>query len=40
MKLEKWVQIAEIIGAAAIVVSLVFVGLQVRVFLQKRHQRL
>jgi hypothetical protein len=30
MKLEKWVQIAEVIGAAAIVVSLVFVGFQVR----------
>ena len=30
MKLEKWALIAEIIGAAAIVISLVFVGLQVR----------
>jgi len=30
MKLEKWALIAEIVGAAAIVLSLVFVGLQVR----------
>jgi len=30
MKLEKWALIAEIVGAAAIVVSLIFVGLQVR----------
>lgn len=30
MKLEKWVQISEIIGAVAIVVSLIFVGYQVR----------
>jgi hypothetical protein len=30
VKLERWVQIAEVIGAVAIVVSLVFVGLQVR----------
>lgn len=30
MKLEKWAMIAEIVGAAAIVISLVFVGLQVR----------
>jgi hypothetical protein len=30
MKLERWALIAEIIGAAAIVVSLIFVGLQIR----------
>lgn len=30
MKLEKWALMAEIIGAAAIVLSLAFVGLQVR----------
>ena len=30
MKLEKWALIAEIVGAVAIVVSLIFVGLQVR----------
>jgi hypothetical protein len=30
MKLAKWVQIAEIVGAAAIVTSLVFVGFQIR----------
>lgn len=30
MKLEKWAQVAEIVAAVAIVVSLVFVGLQVR----------
>ena len=30
MKLEKWALIAEIIGAIAIVVSLIFVGLQIR----------
>jgi len=30
MKLEKWALTAEIIGAAAIVISLVFVGLEIR----------
>jgi hypothetical protein len=30
MKLEKWALIAEIVGAAAIVISLVFVGLEIR----------
>jgi hypothetical protein len=30
MKLEKWALIAEIVGALAIVVSLLFVGLQIR----------
>jgi len=30
MKLEKWALIAEIVGAAAIVISLIFVGLQIR----------
>ena len=30
MKLKKWALIAEIVGAVAIVVSLIFVGLQVR----------
>ena len=30
MKLDKWVQIGEITGAVAIVVSLIFVGFQVR----------
>ena len=30
MKLEKWALIAEIIGAVAIVVSLIFVGLEIR----------
>ena len=30
MKLEKWAQTAEIVGAIAIVASLVFVGLQLR----------
>jgi len=30
MKLEKWALLAEIVGAAAIVISLVFVGLEIR----------
>ncbi len=30
MKLAEWAQIAEIIGGAAIIASLVFVGIEVR----------
>jgi len=30
MKLDKWAQIAEIIGGTAIVISLIFVGFQIR----------
>ena len=30
MRLEKWALVAEIVGAIAIVISLLFVGLQVR----------
>jgi hypothetical protein len=29
LKLEKWALIAEIVGAAAVVISLVYVGIQV-----------
>lgn len=30
MRLEKWALVAEIVGAAAIVISLIFVGLEIR----------